>query len=251
MRIKLFCKQHRNMIIAGFAGFILLAAIIILSFLTTMKNPAAGIADLNEISHDRGEFGADITVHDSAGGEILIHPLSNKEKTENEAAPLLNPMKTISDPETIWEDSYAYAGNFTLAEEARMKNDAIGVLSIPAIYLSANVYESTDAMEDMSKGIAHFPSTSAFEGNVGLSAHNVNLDGSNGLFKNLYLLNKGDTITYKTALGTKTYIVSSLSAIDENDWSSLSYADDNRLTLITCISGQKDKRLCVQAFENA
>ena len=38
--------------------------------------------------------------------------------------------------------------------------------------------------------------------------------------------------------------------IDETDWSYLQETEDNRLTLITCVKGQSDKRLCVQAVES-
>ena len=38
--------------------------------------------------------------------------------------------------------------------------------------------------------------------------------------------------------------------INEEDWSYLGATEDNRITLITCVTGQKDKRLCVQAIES-
>lgn len=249
MKIGKWVINHRHSVAIGVIIFIMFAIITVSFFTAKTYMQAENSEPMQNIEHDRGEFGENITVHDSVHGEIIIRPSSNNEERSGESAILVNPMKITSDPETIWEDNYAYAGNFTLTEEVRMKNDAIGALSIPAIKLSANVYESPDEMEDMRKGIAHFPSTSAFEGNVGLSAHNINLDGNDGLFKNLFMLKKGDIISYKTALGKKTYSVNSVTTISENDWSPLSYADDNRLTLITCISGQKDKRLCVQALE--
>ena len=123
------------------------------------------------------------------------------------------------------------------------------MLTIPKLDLSVNVYQSPDNMEAMTKGVAHFPSASAWDGNVSLSAHNQNFDGSDGYFKYLHTLEKGDSITYKTALGERVYTVASICTIAASDWSPLYYTDDNRLTLITCISGQPDKRLCVQALE--
>lgn len=249
MKIGKWIINHRHSVVIGAIIFIVFT-IITISFISARTYMhAERLESMQNIEHDRGEFGENVTVHDSTYGEIIIRPLPDNKECPDEAAISVNPMKITSDPETIWENSYAYSGNFTLAEEACMKNDVIGVLSIPAIKLSANVYEGPDTMEDMRKGIAHFPSTSAFEGNVGLSSHNINLDGSDGLFKNLFMLKRGDTITYKTTLGKKIYSVSSVTTISENDWSPLSYADDNRLTLITCISAQIDKRLCVQALE--
>lgn len=100
---------------------------------------------------------------------------------------------------------------------------------------------------DMDKGVAHFPSTSAWAGNVGFSAHNINFDGSDGYFKDLHKLSEGDTIRYQTSLGERSYTVESVREIDASDWSPLGYTDDDRLTLITCISGKSEKRFCVQA----
>lgn len=193
--------------------------------------------------YDAGIFGDDIIVHDSTEGEIVIGAASA------EAVSLATtPLKTVSDPEAIWSED-TYAGKHTPIEKAQMKDGSIGVLTIPALNLSVNVYESPDNMEAMSKGVAHFPSTSAYDGNVSLSAHNINLDGSDGYFKYLYTLQKGDDVTYKTALGERAYTVESITTIAASDWTPLYYTDDNRLTMITCISGQPDKRLCVQAVE--
>lgn len=192
--------------------------------------------------YDAGVFGGDIIVHDSTEGEIVI--ASDTAEKIADAAPL----KTVSDPEAIWKED-TYAGKHTPAEKAQMKSGSIGVLTISKLSLSVNIYESPDNMEAMSKGVAHFPSTSAFDSNVGLSAHNINLDGSDGYFKYLYTLEMGDEITYQTALGERSYVVESITTIDASDWTPLYYTDDNRITMITCISGQADKRLCVQAVE--
>ena len=159
-------------------------------------------------------------------------------------------IRTTSDPDAIWSAD-TYAGNHTSVEKAHMKNGSIGVLSIPKLKLSVNVYESPDNMEAMSKGVAHFPATSAFDSNVGLSAHNINLDGSDGYFKYLHTLEKGDSISYQTALGERSYIVESVTTIAASDWTPPGYNDDNRHTMITCISGQADKRLCVTPIEQA
>ena len=44
-------------------------------------------------------------------------------------------------------------------------------------------------------------------------------------------------------------MVSNIKTIDETDWSDTENTEDNRITLITCVKGQKEKRLCVQALE--
>ena len=104
-------------------------------------------------------------------------------------------------------------------------------------------------MEDMERGAAHFKSTSAWMGNIGISAHNVNLNGTPGYFLNLYTLEKGDIITYETALGVREYVVDSVMEISENDWSLLDRTEDNRITLITCITGKPALRLAVVGAE--
>ena len=78
-------------------------------------------------------------------------------------------------------------------------------------------------------------------------AHNVNFDLSDGYLKNLYTLKIGDSISYKTALGNRTYTVETVTEIAETDWSYLGRTEDDRVTLITCISGKPTMRLVVQS----
>lgn len=199
--------------------------------------------------HDAGAFGESIQIYDSTQGEIVIDG-SGPEGTGPEATPAnVGEGKRTADPETIWADASVYTGNHTPIEQAQMADGSLGVLTIEKIGLSVNVYESPDQMEDMSKGAAHFPHTSAWDGNVGLSAHNINFDGTDGFFKNLYQLAEGDEISYRCELGERTYTVEAVKTIDAADWSHLSHTDENRLTLITCISGRPEQRLCVQAVE--
>ncbi len=192
--------------------------------------------------YDSGVFGDDVTIHDSTEGEIIIG------NSNEDTSPSENIAQLISNPDDIWTES-TYAGSHTPIEQAMMADGSIGVLTIEKLGLSVNVFESPDQMEDMSKGVAHFPSTSAWDGNIGLSAHNINFDGTNGYFVDLHTLREGDTVHYKTELGERDYIVKTIKTIDDSDWSMLGYEDSNKLTLITCISGQPSKRLCVQAIE--
>lgn len=132
-------------------------------------------------------------VHTAEDGVLVVRPeglSTEQDKSET--------------PDTVWEqDAVATYNAFTLPEKAMLdeENGSIGVLSIPALGLSVNVYEAEDEMAAMSRGVAHFKSTSAYDGNVGLSAHNINFDGTDGYFKNLHTLKAGDTVSYKTALG--------------------------------------------------
>lgn len=128
-------------------------------------------------------------------------------------------------------------------------DDEIGTLTIPDILLdNAPIRESVE-LSTLSKTIGHFPSTSIYEGNVGLASHNSGSQGD--FFKNLKKIKIGSEIFYQTNYGTKRYVVTTKEIISEEDWSYLQETEDNRITLITCVAGQKDKRLCVQAIESS
>ncbi len=128
-------------------------------------------------------------------------------------------------------------------------DDEIGTLTIPDILLdNAPIRESVE-LSTLSETIGHFPSTSIYEGNVGLASHNSGSQGD--FFKNLKKIKIGSEIFYQTNYGTKRYVVTTKEIISEEDWSYLQETEDNRITLITCVTGQKDKRLCVQAIESS
>lgn len=187
----------------------------------------------------------DGNVHTAEDGVLVVRP-------EEKEVPVSTGQDKSETPDTVWEqDAVATYNAFTLPEKVMLdeENGSIGILSIPALGLSVNVYEVEDEMEAMSRGVAHFKSTSAYDGNVGLSAHNINFDGTDGYFKNLYTLKTGDTVSYKTALGEREYEVSLVTAIGETDWSYLSRSTENRLTMVTCISGKPTQRVLVQAVQ--
>ena len=121
--------------------------------------------------------------------------------------------------------------------------NVLGVIDIDRIDYEGLVYEST-SLSTLAKGVGHFTNSPYLYGNVCLAAHNTNK-----FWAKLHTLQNGDKITYTSFLGTKQYKVDKVSTILETDWSNLSNTNENILTLITCIKGQKDKRLCVQAKE--
>ena len=140
---------------------------------------------------------------------------------------------------------------YTLPEDAALPDGSMGVLSIPKLNLTAPVYETEEGgeIESMTKGVAHFAVTSAWKGNIGLASHNVAPAGAVAYFRDIHKLTKGDAISYKTALGEREYKVTEVKEITEDDWSFLTRTEDNRLTLITCITGKPNMRLMVQALE--
>lgn len=128
-------------------------------------------------------------------------------------------------------------------------DDEIGTLTIPDILLdNAPIRESVE-LTTLKETIGHFPSTSIYEGNVGLASHNSGEQGD--FFKNLKKIKIGSEIFYQTNYGTKRYVVTVKEIIDEENWSYLQPTEDNRITLITCVAGQREKRLCVQAVESS
>ncbi len=121
--------------------------------------------------------------------------------------------------------------------------NVLGVIDIDRIQYKGLVYEGT-SLSTLAKGVGHFTNSPYLYGNVCLAAHNTNK-----FWSKLHTIQNGDKITYTSFLGTKEYAVDKVSTIDETDWSNLSNSSENILTLITCIKGQKNKRLCVQAKE--
>lgn len=121
----------------------------------------------------------------------------------------------------------------------------LGTLKIPAIGLSVKVYEGTDSAT-LAKGAGHFPDSSIWDGNVCIAGHNR---GVRDDFGDLHTLEPGDTITWTTKLGTRSYDVVSVQKVLETDHSGTAAATDNRLTLFTCVRNESAYRWQVQAVE--
>ena len=127
-----------------------------------------------------------------------------------------------------------------------LSNGAVGRISIPAIGISRYYVWEGETSSSMSKGVAHFSSTSVWDGNVGICGHNRGAKHNLGEIKEL---EPGDKITYTTSEGTRTYEVETVTTIRNDDWSYLKGTSDNRITLITCVKDDSSHRWCVQAVE--
>lgn len=134
---------------------------------------------------------------------------------------------------------------YTSVEGMEQKDGSIGTVKIPSLGISMKVWEG-ETTTSMSKGLGHYSSTSAWDGNVGVCGHNRGAKYVIGSIKDLEI---GDTITYTTIYGTRTYRVSAVKIISNSDWSYLQATSDNRITLTTCLADQPEKRVCVQAVE--
>lgn len=195
-----------------------------------------------------------------AESEITFNMNTNKAYTAEDGVVVIpatpQPGKSQAKPVEHMPDSVQPSPSpstlgYTLPEDAVLPDGSMGVLTIPKLELSAPVYETEEGgeIESMTKGVAHFAISSAWEGNIGLASHNVAPAGAVAYFRDIHKLEKGDTLSYKTALGEREYKVTEVKEIAEDDWSFLSRTEDNRLTLITCITGKPDMRFMVQALE--
>lgn len=137
-------------------------------------------------------------------------------------------------------------GGYTeVTSDSYYKGGHLGRLEIPAIDLSVKIFQGTDSAT-LKKGVGHFTSTSIWDGNVSLAAHNR---GANSYFGEIHTLENGDRITLTTKEGARTYSVTSVAKISETDNSMLESTSDNCLTLFTCVRDQREYRWCVRAIE--
>ena len=125
------------------------------------------------------------------------------------------------------------------------KDGSIGTLKIPSLNINMKVWEG-ETRASMAKGLGHYSSTSGWDGNIGVCGHNRGAKYNIGSIKNLEI---GDTITYSTVYGTRTYAVILVKTISDSDWSYLQATADNRITITTCLADRPSKRVCVQAVE--
>ena len=152
-------------------------------------------------------------------------------------------LNTIEEKNTTKDATLEIADeNDILNYENTEKTDtSIGKIIIPKIDFEGKIYEGT-SLEVLAEGVGHFDNSPYLDGNVCLAAHNTSK-----FWAKLNSLKKGDKISYESFLGTREYVVSELSQIEETDWTKLENTDENMLTLITCVKGNKPMRLCVKA----
>ena len=134
---------------------------------------------------------------------------------------------------------------YTGVDGMERKDGSIGTLKIPSLNINMKVWEG-ETRDSMAKGLGHYSSTSGWDGNVGICGHNRGAKYNIGSIRNLEI---GDTITYSTVYGTRTYAVILVKTISDSDWSYLQATVDNRITITTCLADRPSKRVCVQAVE--
>ncbi len=130
--------------------------------------------------------------------------------------------------------------------------DIIGILIIPKLQIEAPIKDGT-TQEVMRTSIGHFIESDYWDGNVSFASHNSGISAH--YFEKIYSLNIDDEIEYITKLGTKKYKVKDIKQIESTDWSMVIKNDNqsenekNTITLITCINGKPNYRLCVRGVE--
>lgn len=172
----------------------------------------------------------------SGGGPITV---LTEAGTGSGGADAYLPATSITQPTVSQTTAY------TSVEGMKRSDGSIGTVKIPSLGINMKVWEG-ETNESMKKGLGHYSSTSAWDGNVAVCGHNR---GSQYVIGNIKNLKTGDTITYTTVHGTRTYSVVSVKTISYTDWSDLQATSDNRITLTTCLANQPEKRICVQAVE--
>ena len=170
--------------------------------------------------------------------EVIKQPIQQEQVVEEqivEEPTIPDVVENVEVPENIE----------TVINDVVIPDDAVGMLNIPKISVNRPILEG-HSLEVLKNGLGHVEETAYWQGNIGILGHN---GGNAGYFKDLTKLVIGDTISYTTEYGTRTYKVSQIIQIDDTDWSYLANTKDNRITLITCVKNVPEKRLCVQATE--
>ena len=155
-----------------------------------------------------------------------------------------NSSKLVNVEDIKTDDNYE---NITYDKTEDVWDDSVlGIITIEKIGLNATVKEGTTS-DILLEYVGHIENTATYDGNIGLAGHNRGCQIS--YFARLNELKIGDEIKYKTKFYERTYVVDNIQVILETDWGLLQSTEENKLSLITCITNKRKQRLCVQATE--
>jgi len=124
---------------------------------------------------------------------------------------------------------------------------SIGTLEFPRFNKTIKVFEG-ESLENMLLGAGHFESTSAWDGNCAIAAHNRGVPNNFIFLKDMTI---GDKVNYVTKYGQRTYEVISKTQISADDTSGLAWSSENLLSLYTCVENVPSLRLLVVCRETA
>ena len=186
--------------------------------------------------------------------EFSVLPISNfPKKIRNlEEKTLTTKTQTNTGTEiinTVMPTNSSNVSNLKTQRETIKENAKIAWrIQIPKINLDVHIKEGTDS-NVLLNAVGHFETTSKWNGNVGLAAHNRGYQCN--FFQKIKNLTIGDEIIYTTTNGKKVYKVQTNQVILETDWSYLEPSKENKITLITCEENRREYRRCVRAVEIA
>ena len=199
------------------------------------------------------DFGTNIIMPNGVF-DAAVNPASNRAQNAPEtsytSSSAAEPSMSFSPNSSSVYPDFTYEENInpqkiTPIEQVHQSDGSIGTLSVSKIGLNITVYDG-DTFEAMLKGAGHIASTSAWNGNIGVSGHNRGVTNNFGRLKEL---EEGDIISYTTILGTRQYRVVFAGRVSETDWSRLHHTNGNRITLVTCVEDVPSQRLIVQGIE--
>ena len=198
---------------------------------------------LNDVNNLYSSKVIDIYDNNVINGNIYI--------TRSEAVTMLSKALEVNnwDMEQVTENVKTNKIN-PLPTPTALPNGVIGYLTVSGTNIKdfpvKDGLGNEELLAVMKTAIGHFAETPVWNGNIGLCGHNRDYAID---FRQLKNVNVGDTVTYRTNFGIRTYIIKTKTEIDETDFSYLENTADNRITLITCIEDKPTKRLLVQAIQ--
>ena len=134
-----------------------------------LKSPQYEAGTLSEFDTEGKE------VYTAEDGVVTI-PAQGKEDAKRKSAVL-----DTDDTDAIWEaDGVVTWNSFTTQDKVMQADGSIGVLTIPKIGISVNVFQAENEIEAMTRGLAHIAYTSSWDGHIGIAGHNINYDLTDG-----------------------------------------------------------------------
>lgn len=128
-------------------------------------------------------------------------------------------------------------------EENNKNTKDIWNIKIPNIKLVAPIKDGTD-VATLNQYVGHFECSGYILGNISLAAHNRGYPVN--YFKDLKSLEVGDTIIYEFKDLALTYKINKIRIIQDTDVEVVENTKENKITLITCVENNPEKRMCIQ-----
>lgn len=98
----------------------------------------------------------------------------------------------------------------------------------------------------MNQYVGHFEYSGYILGNVSLARHNRGYPVN--YFRDLKKLEIGDTIIYEYKDLELIYKINKINIIQDTDVKVVENTKENKITLITCVENNPEKRMCIQGI---